>query len=188
MYTLIPLCAEKHKSYCGRVLSLQGLFSPVAKFCSWETSGGEQSTSLAWIRVRTAKRLLLLTRKATLNQWKMSKADFHSNLPLYFFDKLHMVLLANSWCRTSYLPADLNPPLSCFFPIGFCSWSPGNKLFWDSCLLTTPISNHVNAAFLMNCIFSPLFEYQVDVFLQEPKKYNWISGCLFGIWGLNAEM
>lgn len=118
MYTLIPLRAEKHKSYCGRVSSLQGLFSPVAKFCSWETSGGEQSTSLAWIWVRTAKRLLQLTRKATLNQWKMSKADFHSNLPLYFFDKPHMAGLANSWWRTSYLPADLNSPLSCFFQLG----------------------------------------------------------------------
>jgi len=60
-------------------------FFPTAKFGSWETSGGKQSTTLAWIWVRTAKRFLQLKRKFTLNQWKMSKADFNSNLTLSFF-------------------------------------------------------------------------------------------------------
>lgn len=144
-YSFIPLCAAKHnKLYRGRVLSLRGRFSLVAKFCSWETSGGEQSTSLAWIWVRTAKRLLQLTYKGTLNQWKMSKADFHSDLPLSFFDKPHMVGLASSWWKTSYLHLinpNLNPPL------GFQLGSAPEILVWDCGLLTTAIWNNVNTSF-----------------------------------------
>lgn len=82
MYSFIPFCAGKHhRIYHGRLWSQKSCFLAEAKFCSWETSGVNWSASLAFIWDRTAK-LLQLTRKGTLKQCKMSKADFCSQLPL----------------------------------------------------------------------------------------------------------
>lgn len=121
MFSFIPLCAGRHNNfYHGRVVAFGNQFSPVAKFCSWETSGVEQSTDMAWVWVGIAKRLLWLTWKghSPPNLKKKKKQDGFTLRSCAFF--LWQGRIGKDW-RISYLPTDWNSPRSHFFQRGFAS-------------------------------------------------------------------
>lgn len=103
---------------------------------------------------------------------KKSKTDLHCNLALSFFDKRHMVGLRNSWWRISYLPSDLNPPLSHFFQQGSASETlVTNCLKMLLCIMWTSFYY----------FWSSIWVSKWHVFLQESKNCSWVSDCLFGI-------
>lgn len=103
---------------------------------------------------------------------KKGKTDLHLSLALFFFDKPHMVGLANSWWRISYLPTDLRPPLSHFF-----QQRSASEILVANCLRMILCIKWTYFYYFWSCILVS----KLHVFPQESKNCDWVSDWFFGI-------